>query len=89
MSGQLTYLRAQERVADLQRAADQQRLVRVTKRRHPLRHERSSVARLRANSWSRLLQRSSRTTFREPADDSRPRTDVPEAAEALFARRGR
>jgi hypothetical protein len=47
MIGQLTYLLAQERVGDLQRGADHQRLVRATERAHPPRHKRRSLARLR------------------------------------------
>jgi len=89
MTGQLTYLLAQERVADLQRAADQQRLVRAAKGTLPLGHRRWALARLRTGAWSRWLHRSSRATLRNAANDSRPRTDAPNAAEAQVLLRWR
>jgi hypothetical protein len=49
MTGQLTYLLAQEGVADLQRAADHVRQVRAAKGQRPLGHGRP-LARLRGRS---------------------------------------
>jgi len=57
MTGQMGYLLAQERISDLRRAADQQRLARAADSLHSPGDDRSSLARLAESSWSRRLQR--------------------------------
>jgi len=80
MTVQLTYLLAREQVADLQRAADEKRLVRAAKSLHPSGQSGWSLARLSA-SWSRWLQRPSPRPSDSPSTVPNASPDAPDAAD--------